>query len=505
MGAERARLRELARALEGSGHCNEGQPFIDAVRTGLEAHITDLVDTSGGMKKAMLIHFGIGPERVEYAGEEVRLTGLRPDARREVAALVAGEKKSQYDRNRKGRPGPLRRALAELSTSLQPQGAVAQQGSVELEARNAAAHKFDQAWALLHRCRTCGEDRRDRLDELAELVGELEHETGLAEAYALDELCRYEKNRRLEAHRLLQGVSLLERATKIYEGGAPALRTQVSLQLMTEYVHLFLTGDRVPGGRFAYLEKLRDLANELLARDDLGPHERARCHLALGEALKERAMVTNEGPDHRKLYKESREHCMLALEAAEKISEEEEKRRIVSAAKRHIAVTYEMEGDGAADGDSRNQCFRLWLRYSEQGARSAEGLDDSIRAYALMNAASAHARLATAEVVPKKGDEHLELAEKYLDESLSLVAQIDDVRGQGWVHIHFSDHYGSRFMRKARDGRGLDDDGKTPIELLHEWETHANLALGHLKQLEDSMGLSLAYLELGKAMHYRGR
>ncbi len=337
---------------------------------------------------------------------------------------------------------------------------------------------------------------RHRAEELPTLLKDadiLEADTDLDEARALVEFARYEDNRGLETYRLVQGVALLEVALDSYSGDDGA-ETALNALLLTEYANLYLTGDEMPRGRMTYLDKLIGRARITLSRTDLDPLAESQYCVALAQALKEKAMVTHEMREHRTLYMEARSLCDRASALAS-TDDDIPSTRVAAQARRHVAITYEMEADKTSAPRLKRQHIEQWHQNSDAAVPLAQQAgDDFLQAYALMNVASSHTRLALLDQTTSQKRDRLDLGKDHLAESLRLLEAVSDARGQGWVHIHLCENTELRAQLEI-------GDSQVRVMLLRELEHYANRALAHLKQLNDELGLALAYLQLGKALY----
>lgn len=486
----------LRSALESRGLLGPSQALADALRQALCQLVPSLPDVQEDVKAAVLLHFGVLPEFVRINNQSVALADLTAAGRRQEACRRAHLTRDQYDHDRKGRRTALTSALLGFEALLTGKRTSEPRDAKWATIRREHASDVDGAWALLAECRRVGDARRENLSRLLEIADALAQKTELEEASAIVEFARYEQSRGVEAYRLVQGLTLLETAQSAYESTADAALTgRLSLQLLAEYAQVFLTGDRVPGGRLIYLERLEALAERLIEDRSLRPLDEACCRVSLGEALKERAQVTHDAQKQQELCRRSRDECQGAIRLVERTRDvpQDAKLRVRASAKRHAAITFEMEADKAISPELRRDNLEKWLLYSEEAATDADGLDDFVRGYALMNAASAHSRLADLELSPARKAARLREARPHLETSGVLLERLEDIRGQGWVNIHWCDNH-----NRTAD---LTDDREARIAVLRQFETCANVALSFLTALEDELGSVFAYLQLGRALY----
>lgn len=451
-------------------------------------------DRSAALQRALRVNLGIdtGP-----GGRHLTSSG-----RRDVGAAIAGVSLSAYYHDRAGKPPRiltvlLRKLIGRIAGPAEgPATAAGSPTSKEEQAhatRLRHADSFARAWDLLDVCRSSARERGASLEQLKSLADKLADQTDLYEARALVEFARYEGNRGLETYRLVQGVTLLEAALQTHTSRLGAsLETGLRLVLMREWANLFLTGDQVPGDRNEYLNRVVHLADETLATT-LDVMTEARLRVTVGEALKELAMVTHNATLQRRQYRRARAECDAVTEKLNGKSGADAI-RLVAQAKRHAAITYELDADKEADEDRRRTSIEMWNLLSEQAAGLAAQVgDDSTSAYALLNAGSSQSRLTKFHGTSAGKRDALELGLRHLDTALPLLTALNDDRGQGWVHIHLCENTEQR-------ARLAPAHSSARIQLLRELESHANHALAHLKHLEDHLGLTLAYLQLGKAI-----
>jgi hypothetical protein len=357
--------------------------------------------------------------------------------------------------------------------------------------RGMHAAKLDEGWRLLEECRCNGEERRAKLELLNGLAAEVAEQTLLDEAKALLEFAAYEGNRGLEKYRLEQGVRLLQSAIRLY--GRDSQQHALRLLLMQELTHLAVYGGFVPGDRRETLEEVVELGEKSLEADDIEGLLREQVRVSMAEALKELCFVTHDIAKQRDLFLRARSKC-VAVEEALVEDERDAAVRILARAKRHAAITYELQEDKERQTEAREHCIRTWSRLCKEAAELAERVgDDYIRAYSLLNLGSTRSRethFVWNEVQERK---LLEEGKEYLDQSLPLVEALEDDRGRAWVHIHICENIGRRadFEAPGSSERQV---------LLRDLEHSATQALAHLRLVDDPLGQALAHVHLGKAL-----
>jgi hypothetical protein len=357
--------------------------------------------------------------------------------------------------------------------------------------RGEHAAKLDEGWNLLEECRCNGEERRAKLERLNLLAAAVAKETELDEARALLEFAAYEGNRGLEKYRLEQGVRLLESAIALY--GRDAQQHKLRLLLMQELTHLAVYGGFLPGDRRKTLREVASLGEDSLAADDIDDLLREQIRVSMAEAMKELCFVTHDVARQRDLFERARSECE-AVEEALADDERDDAVRILARAKRHAAITYELQEDKERDDQSREYCIRTWSRLCREAAELAEKVgDDYIRAYSLLNLGSTHSRLTHFTPHEKQRQELLATGKEHLDAALPLVEDLEDDRGRAWVHIHLCEniHLRTEFERIGSSER---------IALLRDLEHSATQALAYLRLVDDPLGHALAHVHLGKAL-----
>jgi len=355
-----------------------------------------------------------------------------------------------------------------------------------------------EAWVLLDRARSFGQERQGILQQLEGCIGAITAKDKTAEVLALQEIVQYEKDRSTETYRLHQGVRFLEEALEKYGNHLdPEELVEVEFALLRELLSLFLVGNRFPGGRFEQLEKLITRALRLLERvSSSGPLLKARCLVILGEAYKEKAMITSEPEQHAEFFTQARKYCEEAITLLESQTDDEEARYQLGMSYRHLAITYELEGDVADESGPRRALYEQWQKHSQEAARIlADVGETAVRAYALLNVASSQNRLVEFPATDwREVPEILEDARKTLLEAIDLFRLVQEHRGLGWGYIHLCENTIRRLQT-------IPVASKTKEGLVLELERWANAAVAELKQIEDHLALGLAYENLGVALY----
>jgi len=381
-----------------------------------------------------------------------------------------------------------------------PSGAVTMASAPEEEADEAGlvaerrrhGARLDEAWALLDLCRSCATHRKDNLERLGELAAGLARDTNLNEARALVEFSAYESNRGLEKYRLDQGVRLLEAALSVH-GGERTRRHALRLLLMREWAHLAVYGGLLESDRRETLNQIIDLGRESLGEADLDDATRQYMRVAVAEALKELSFVTHDAPRQKHLYEQARAECSDVVSDLEGEKGEVEL-RLVAHAKRHAAITFELQEDKERDDLMRQECLNEWSRLCMEGAELGEQVgDDYVRAYCLLNIGSVMSRQTRFEGTAQSKLELLAVGKNHLDEALPIVEALDDDRGRAWVYLHLCENTELRAVLEPREGTAR-------LDLVRDLEYNAIQALNHLKHLDDPLGLTVAHLQLGKAL-----
>ena len=376
-------------------------------------------------------------------------------------------------------------ALPEVDVPLESEGASL------VEERQRHGDTLDQAWNLLDLCRSNAFARAENLKTLSDLAGALAQDSDLNEARALVEFAAYESNRGLEKYRLEQGIRLLEAALSLH--GSEARVHSLHLLLMKELAHLAVYGGLVDGDRRKTLKRIIELGDSSLTDPQLDEAIKWQMRTAIAEALKELCFVTHDAEQQRIQYERARKECEDVVAGLEG-DESEAAVRLTALAKRHQAITYELQEDKEREDEPRQECLKRWSDLCKEGAALAEQVgDDHIRAYCLLNLASTQSRRTRFIANDSTRAEALDMGKDYLDQALPLVEALEDERGRAWVYLHLCEN---TELRAEFEPRG----SAARIELVRDIERYAIQALNHLKPLDDPLGLTVAHLQLGKAL-----
>lgn len=178
---------------------------------------------------------------------------------------------------------------------------------------------------------------------------------------------------------------------------------------------------------------------------------KAKCLIAVGEAYKEKAMITKDKELYTNLYNKARQYCEDAIKVLDPIKHQDV-RYLIGTAKRHLAVTYELEGDKQIDNkEIQMNSYKMWQRLSSEAAEILESInEDTVRAYALMNLASSFTRLCEFEVSNWRKKELLKEGKNYLEKSIPLLRCVKDFRGLGWAYNHLCENTCQRLKLSTR-------------------------------------------------------
>jgi len=363
---------------------------------------------------------------------------------------------------------------------------------IKAQIRGKYNNQLNDAWKLLDYSRSFGKKRASILEEL-DKQSKMMLDTKLEEVLALREFVQYELDRSGEIYRLQQGTNYLEIAINEYFGYIDEVHLdELEYALLGELLNLFLTGDQIQGGRLAHLDQLIDRGEKLLKRI---PSQqivlKGKCLIALGEAYKEKSMITENPEKNNETYTSSRTRCEKAISLL-KEREDWESKYLLGAAYRHLAVTYELEADGSNE-EERKSMYENWRNYSSRASQILQDLDENaVRGYALMNLSSSYTRLHEYEVHDQKKKELLETGKNFLKDAIKLLRDIEDHRGIGWAFVHFCENTRKRIELSDPNERS---------SLFEELESYANKAIAELRRVGDHLAQGLAYEQLGIALY----
>ncbi|MFV9646004.1 MAG: SIR2 family protein [Desulfobacterales bacterium] len=369
---------------------------------------------------------------------------------------------------------------------------------VKVQFRKKYETELKQAWILINRARSFGAERHSILRELSKLSDKIVQETDLDEVLGLNEFIQYEIDRSGENYRLQQGVQLVENALNEYSGYMGEVElAEIEYALLGELLNLFLSGNQIPGGRQAHIERSINRGEALLQRvSKLRDQDllKARCLIALGDAVKEKAMITEDTTLYISTYTSARKYCEKATTILKKLNGPEVT-CLLGTAYRHTAVTYELEGDNATNDEDRKELYQQWQQLSYMAIEILDSVsEDRVRGYALMNLASSFTRLCDFEPNNWKKKNLLEEGKISLIQSISLLQKVEDHRGLGWAYNHLCEN------TRRRLDLIIDSDEKHT--LLFDLEKHANKAIGELKRVDDHLAQGVGYEQLGISLYY---
>lgn len=358
---------------------------------------------------------------------------------------------------------------------------------------------LSSSWLELDKARSFGNMRKTILETINKRVDDLLH-TELDEVLALKEFVEYEFNRSGESYRLQQGIQFLETALESYiDLMADTEIAHIEFALLSELLNLFLSGDQIPGTRNDYVNRLIDKGKTLLNRLDNNDSDlllKIKCLIALGEAFKEKALISSDSEIFHETNKNARDCLEKAISLLENINSiaEFDHSYQLGLSYRHLAVTYELEGDATEDSNERRKLYQAWQGFSSRAINVLESIsEDTVRGYAMMNQASSFTRLADLESVPHKRLSYLDESKKLIKDSIILLLKVDDYRGIGWAYIHLCDNLYQRFdIHQDKDKRR---------KIISDLEKYANRAVANLKLVDDHLAQGLAYTRLGNSLY----
>jgi len=372
----------------------------------------------------------------------------------------------------------------------------------KLEMRKKYATQLDDAWIMLDRARSFGDERTKLLDDLLDFAKELLHpERGARllgeEVLALAEFIYYERDHTVEIYRLHQGVMLLKTAIEEYyiNDKSYDLRNLEYIYL-SELLNLFIAGEYIQTERLGILDELikkgKDLISRIPENDWL---LRSKCLVSLGDAFKEKAMITEEPSNYKKAFMSSREYCQKAIDIVKEYDNQDAK-HILGMAYRHIAVTFELQADITLSKEERVSFYKDWQRFSYDALNILSSINEyTTRAYSLINLASSNTRLYEhSNNNDPSNKQLLYLGKDYIENAIKLFYQMGDYRGIGWSYYHLCENTRHRCRLMKNWGN---DEYET---LLYELESYANQAIAAAKHTEDYLLFGLAFTELGNVL-----
>ena len=347
-------------------------------------------------------------------------------------------------------------------------------------------------WRRLEIARYFSPNRVAMLQELASEISSSIESVDKLEQDAILKLCAYETDPGTGIFDLHGAVDLLGQVLEKRREGAD--RLELSYWHLRESLNLFLFVHSVPRSRFEKLQEIIRNIEELqeASRGKLDEIFAARCDLLLGEALKEEAMITSERERQDTLFAKSRAACHAAIKRISDDKNDFISLWIRGAAHRHLAVTYELEGNEGDTKEHRRDLYKEWRLHSESAATLlAKSGENLVRAYALLNLGQAVSILASFEQNSARRAEELQQGRKHTETALSIFQAQQDSRGEGWAFVHLCENTFKR-LERAPEGDEID------IRL--EAEKFAASAVNALRRTNDDLGLGLAFKQHGIAL-----
>jgi tetratricopeptide (TPR) repeat protein len=290
-------------------------------------------------------------------------------------------------------------------------------------------------------------------------------------------------------------VKNLERSVNEYSRYMDDIElAEIEYELLGNLLNLFLSGDKVPEGRLEHLDRLISIGEKLLPRLRGQKLLDTKCQIALGEAYKEKSMMSKAGELQTKSNILARQYCDNAIENIKKLDHPDAD-YLRGIAYRHKAVTFELEGDKVADSELQKQLFKKWQTLSSQSAKMLKDIgEDTVQSYALMNLASSFTRFCDIEVDPGRQLDLLNEGMTYLKKSVDLLRRVEDHRGVGWAYCHLCQNACKRL--------DLCTEKDYHHEIRLELEEYAVKAISELRQVEDHVGQGWGSVQLGVALYH---
>ena len=346
-------------------------------------------------------------------------------------------------------------------------------------------------WQKLEDARYFSDDRITALSQLSKEVCLISVPDAF-ERDAILKLCNYEADPGTQIFDLHEAVDLLKKALDKPSQGLDNL--ELNFWYLRDSVTLFIFGHSLPKSR---LEKIQKIIQEIInlqekSKDVADAIFSARCSLLLGEALKEEAMITSLRETQDDLFKKSRAACYDAISHVKDSDGSRSALSIKGAAHRHLAVTYELEGNEGDTKEHRRALYREWLGHSKSATDLLKKCGEKrVRTYALLNLGSAVTTLASLEQEFDRRTEQLNLGRQYIKEAVSIFQKQQDFRGEGWAYVHLCDN-----IFKGLECVPQSDRANVSLEA----ELFASRAVDALRRTDDHLGLGLAYKQRGIAL-----
>lgn len=346
-------------------------------------------------------------------------------------------------------------------------------------------------WQKLEDARYFSDDRITALSQLSKEVC-LISVIDTFERDAIIKLCNYEADPGTHIFDLHEAVDLLKKVLETPSEGYDNL--ELNFWYLRDSVTLFIFGHSLPKSRLEMIQKIiQEIINlQEKSKDVADAIFSGRCSLLLGEALKEEAMITSMRERQDDLFKKSRDACYDAILHVKDSDGSKYALSIKGAAHRHLAVTYELEGNEGDTKEHRRALYREWLGHSKSATDLLKECGEKrVRTYALLNLGSAVTTLASLEQEFDRRTEQLNLGRQYINEAVSIFQEQQDFRGEGWAYVHLCDNIfkGLEFVPQS-------DRANVSLEA----ELFASRAVDTLRRTDDHLGLGLAYKQRGIAL-----
>lgn len=301
-------------------------------------------------------------------------------------------------------------------------------GLSELDARRSVAERLDDAWSQLDRACAFGSERQGTLGSLSDEATSIALEADCAEVRALVELVSYQRQPRGESYRLEHGVRLLRNALDAYERFRRRVRQDetawAEYSLLLQMRDLYLVAALSLSERWDHLAEIIERGERLLGRVGSDARWRARCMLLIGEAFKEKAMITAQPAAARADRDRARSRCEETLEMLAGL-DDVAAIRYRATALRHLSVTFELKALSTEDQGEREALYTQWSNLAGDAADLLSTLgEDAVRGYALMNRASSFVRLAGFRSQPRQRMDLLGAGEVDLREAIDALTRV---------------------------------------------------------------------------------
>ena len=355
--------------------------------------------------------------------------------------------------------------------------------------RERGEEDIDALYNLLDQTRCFGKVRDNNLSEMKKSVEALYCQYRVDEILALKEFIYYENNKNGETYRLKQGIKYLENALENYSTFTKKKYIcKLKYYLLNEYLNLFLLGDNIFSNKTEYLEKIVQMGDSCIKQlKKSDPELTIKFYLLIGEALKEKAMMSEVPESQRENVQKARKILETVVHS---IGTKDDLKYYLGIAYRHLAVTYELESDLSKDNKEREKCVTSWKDYSLLANQSLEKFNENtVRGYAIMNIAASNIAMIA---LFSNEDYKLQLIDEgldYLRDSIQLHTDMDEYRGIAWSNIHKC-----KLLRLKVGNHKFDMERS---KIISEMEDSANIAVNNILRTDDLLGKGLAYQQLG--------